>query len=160
MGNSAVVQDLYTVLDLPPEQFQQAYPLIETTKRDLALDQWLEYASELHHRPDKAGGVLSVQCGNRYIYALAAYIFGPGYAEPRIAQVEHLCVVDLLNKTAGQMLVEALEERAHSENCLEIRVNARENRGMRGWCRHQVPMSILQSRGYVIGDNFISKRFQ
>jgi len=160
MEESAVADNLYNVLDLPPEQFQQAYPLIQVLRTNLTLDQWLEYARGLHHRPDNTGGVLSVQCSPGYIHALAAYEIRPRHAETRVIQVEHLCVLDFLSRSVGQLLIEALEQRGHAEGCLEIRVSVPEVIGMMSWLRHQMPGAFLQNLGYVIDDNLLSKRLQ
>jgi hypothetical protein len=159
-GKSAVSDNLYSVLDLAPEQFQQAYPLIQVLRTNLTLDQWLEYANGLHHRPNNTGGVLSVQCGTKYIYALAAYEIWSRHAESRVMQVEHLCVLDLLNRSVGHLLIEALEQRGQAESCLVIKVSAPEAIGMMSWLRHQMPGAFLQKLGYVIEDNLLSKRLQ
>jgi hypothetical protein len=155
-----VADNLYSVLDLPPEQFQQAYPLIQVLRTNLTLDQWLEYASGLHHRPDNTGGILSVQCNPRYIHALATYEIRSRQAEARVIQVEHLCVLDLLNRSVGQLLMEALERRGNSESCLEIQVSVPEAIGMMSWLRHQMPGAFLRNLGYVIEDDLLSKRLQ
>jgi hypothetical protein len=159
-GQSAIADNLYSVLDLPPEQFHQAYPLIQVLRTNLTLDQWLDYASGLHHRPDNTGGLLSVQCSTRYIYALATYEIRSRHPETRVLQVEHLCVLDLLNRSVGQLLVEALEQRGHAESCLEIQVTVPEAISMMSWLRHQMPGAFLQNLGYVIDDNLLSKRLQ
>ena len=155
-----MADNLYSVLDLPPEQFQQAYPLIQVLRTNLTLDQWLEYASGLHHRPDNTGGILSVQCSPKYIHALATFEIQSRHAESRVIQVEHLCVLDLLNRSVGQLLIEALERRGTAESCLEIQVSVPEAIGMMSWLRHQMPGAFLQSLGYTIDDNLLSKRLQ
>ena len=75
-------------------------------------------------------------------------------------QVEHLCVLDFLNRSVGQLLIEALEQRGQAESCLEIRVSAPEAIGMMSWLRHQMPGAFLQDLGYVLEDNLLSKRLQ
>ena len=157
---SAVADNLYSVIDLPPKQFRQAYPLIQVLKRNLTLDQWLEYANGLHHRPANTGGILSVQCSPGYIHALAAYEIWSRHAGARVMQVEHLCVLDFLNRSVGHLLIEALERRGEAESCLEIRVSAPKAIGMLRWLRHQMPGAFLQNLGYVIDDNLLSKRLQ
>ena len=149
---------LYSVLVLPPEQFPQAYPLIQVSKIDLTLDQWLHYANSLHEQPEVEGGILSVQTGNRYIHALAAYQLRSDCAELRVIQVEHLCVLDLLSRSAGPMLVKALEQRAQAESCSEVQVRAPEGVGVLDWQRHQRPGAMLQALGYTTHDDFLSKR--
>ena len=160
METSIVIDNLYNVLDLPPEQFHQAYPLMQVLRTNLTLDQWFEYASGLHHRPDNTGGILSVQCSTKYIYALAAYEIRSRHAETRVIQVEHLCVLDLLNRSVGQLLMDGLEQRGQAESCLEIQVSVPEAIGMLSWLRHQMPEEFLRNLGYVIDDNLLSKRLQ
>jgi hypothetical protein len=75
-------------------------------------------------------------------------------------QVEHLCVLDLLNRSVGQLLIEALEQRGQAESCLEIRVSVPEAIGILRWLRHQMPGAFLQNLGYVLEDNLLSKRLQ
>jgi len=127
---------------------------------NLTLGQWLEYASGLHHRPGNTGGVLSVQCSPGYIHALATYEIWSRHAETRVIQVEHLCILDLLNRSVGHLLIEALEQRGQAESCLEIKFNVPEAIGMMSWLRHQMPGAFLQNLGYVIEDNLLSKRLQ
>jgi len=160
MEESDVSGDLYSVLDLPTKQFQQAYALIQVSGINLTLGQWLEYASGLHHRSDNTGRVLSVQSSTRHIYGLAAYKIGSRHAKARVIQVEHLCVLDFLNRSVGQLLIEALEQRGQAESCSEIKFNVPEAIGMTSWLRHQMPGAFLQNLGYVIDNNLLSKRLQ
>jgi hypothetical protein len=51
--------EFYSVIDLPPAQFHQAYPLLQVSGADFTLDQWLEYAKGLHERRDEGAGILS-----------------------------------------------------------------------------------------------------
>ena len=155
-----MANNLYNVLDLPPEQFQQAYPLIQVLRTNLTLDQWLEYARSLHRRPDNTGGILSVQYSPGYIHALATYEIGPCRAEARVIQVEHLCVLDLLNRSVGLLLIDSLERRGVAEGCLEIQVSVPEAIGMMSWLRHQMPGAFLQNLGYAIEDDLLSKSLQ
>jgi hypothetical protein len=73
-------------------------------------------------------------------------------------QVEHLCILDFLSKSVGQLLIEALEQRGQTESCLEIKFSVPETIGMRNWLRHQMPGAFLQTLGYAIEDNLLSKR--
>ena len=157
-GRSTVADDLYSVLDLPPEQFRQAYPLIQLLNASLTLDQWLEYANGLHHRPDNTGGVLGVRCSPGYIHALATYDIRSRHSIARVMHVEHLCIFDFYHKSAGQLLMEALERRGQAGSCLEITVSAPEAIDLLRWLRHQMPGVFLQNLGYVIEDNLLSKR--
>ena len=72
--------------------------------------------------------------------------------------VEHLCIFDFFNRSVGQLLMEALEQRGQAGSCLEIRVSVPEAIGMLRWLRHQMPGAFLQNLGYVIEGNLLSKR--
>ena len=58
--------EFYSVIDLPPAQFHQAYPLIQVSGADFTLDQWLEYANGLHEGRDKGAGIPSAVSEDAY----------------------------------------------------------------------------------------------
>ena len=150
--------DLYRVLDLSPEQFHQAYPLIQVSGIGFSLDRWLDHANVLHNRGDPEGGVLSVQSDNSYIHALATYELQSLGALGGVIQVYHLCVLDLLGRSAGPLLMEGIEERAQRRSCSEVQVRVPDGHSVSTWIRRRRPGAMLQDLGYAIEGEALSKR--
>jgi len=125
--------DLYRVLDLPPVQFRQAYPLIEASGMAVSLDRWLDHANVCHERDDPESGILSVQNGHSYIHALATYELQPRGALGDVIQVDHLCVLDLLGRSAGPLLMEGIEERAQRRSSSKVQVRVPDGHSIMTW---------------------------
>jgi len=155
-----VVEGPYAVRDLPPEQFQQAYPLIQLIRADWALDQWLDYAAGLYSRPGDCAGILSVQTRRLYIYALATYEFGFSRSKEWSIQVHDICVVDFLSGTVRRLLVDALERRARTRDCLSITVRLREASATTNWSRERSLSVFLEKLGYIRSDDLFFKKLK
>ncbi len=151
--------EFYSVVDLPPVQFCQAYPLIQVSGADLTLDQWSAYAKNLHDRPDNEGGILSVLSEDGYIHALAMYELCARCAEARVMEVEHFCYLDLLNSSVGPLLIRALEERGRRFNCSEVRVRTSQILGTSGPTISPTVTAMFQRFGYATESDHLGKQF-
>jgi hypothetical protein len=150
-------KELYSVVDLPPARFDQAYPLIQVSGADLALDQWLEYAKGLHDRRHVGDGILSVLSEDDYIHALATHKLLARWAEARVLEVELFCYLDLLNRSVGPILISALEDRGRVHGCSEVRVRTSQGPGGLASSRRQLPDAVFRDLGYAAGPEHLIK---
>ncbi len=151
--------EFYSVIDLPPAQFHQAYPLIQVSGTDFTLDQWLEYAKGLYERRDKGAGILSAVSEDGYIHALATYELWARCAEARVIEVEYFCYVDRLNRSVGPLLIRALEERGRMHDCSEVRVRTSQISGTSAPASSPTATAMFQRFGYAIESDHLKKKF-
>jgi len=151
--------EFYSVVDLSPAQFRQAYPLLQVSGADFTLDQWLEYAKGLHERRDKGTGILSAVSEDGYIHALATYELWARCADARVIEVEYFCYLDLLNQSVGPLLIRALEERGHIHDCSEVRVRTSQILGTSGPTSSPTVTAMFQRFGYAPESDHLKKRF-
>ncbi len=151
--------EFYSVIDLPPAQFHQAYPLLQVSGADFTLDQWLEYAKGLHERRDQGAGILSAVSEDGYIHALATYELWARCAEARVIEVEYFCYLDLLNRSVGPLLIRALEERGHIHDCSEVRVRTSQFLDTSGPASSPTVTAMFQRFGYATESDHLRKQF-
>ncbi len=151
--------EFYSVIDLPPAQFHQAYPLLQVSGADFTLDQWLEYAKGLHERRDEGAGILSAVSEDGYIHALATYELWARCAEARVIEVEYFCYLDLLNRSVGPLLIRALEERGRMHDCSEVRVRTSQISGTSAPASSPTVTAMFRRFGYATESDHLKKQF-
>lgn len=149
--------NLYSVVDLPPARFEQAHPLVRASGFDMTLDEWVQYAMGLHDRLDYSASVLGAICDNWYIHALATYeVHGP-CANERIISIGYFCHLELLNRSAGPLLISELERRARRHKC--VAVSLRTSPLIMRPATVRIPTAeTFQRLGYLLQTDQLTKR--
>lgn len=154
-GVRQVAEAFYTVGDLPPEQFRQAYPLVQIVRENWSLDFWLDHATDRFGHTNSRNGVLCVQTQRQYIYALAAFEIGVRKVELRSIYIDLVCVVDFGSGTISTLLFDALERRGRVQGCRKIILSLPEAERMSKRFSDRSLSAVLQKRGYIKkGDQF------
>ena len=113
---------IFHVRPVTASQIRQAFPLIRLMDSQLTLESWVRYAEALYRRQDGgAGGIVSAQGGDGYIYGLFCYSIAPAPQFSRTLAVEHFVALDLFDGSAViRALIDAIERIARDHHCAQV----------------------------------------
>lgn len=115
------VAKILHVRPLMASQFRQAFPLIRLMVPHLTLDSWVCYAEALCRGDSGAGGIVSAQGEDGYIYGLVCYRVAPSPQLGRTLVVEHFVALDLFDGSAAiRALIDAIERIARDRHCARV----------------------------------------
>ncbi len=113
---------IFHVRPLTASQIRQAFPLIRLMASHLTLESWVRFAEALCRRQSGgAGGIVSAQGEDGYIYGLFCYSVVPAPQLGRTFVVEHFVALDLFDGSAViRTLIDAIERIAHDHRCAQV----------------------------------------
>ena len=113
---------VYQIKQLALSRLPQAFPLIQASMPEIALEDWLAYGRVLIAAATQ-GGIMTAEGADRYIYGLFCYRIDASPRYESILTVEHFVVLDMVgqNDTTLQLLgaIEGLAERLR---CVHLQI--------------------------------------
>ena len=117
------IAKILRVRSLMASQFRQAFPLIRLVVPHFTLENWLCYAKALCRGDSGAGGILSAQGEDGYIYGLVCYRVATAPQLSRTLVVEHFIALDLFDGSAAiRALINAVDRIARDQHCTQVRL--------------------------------------